>query len=365
MEQETLEIFAHPNFAGRAKDFYDKYELIAVIGNGEEIYSKRKLKGYSKRVCRFCGLSYPNTLFSNYSHLLPQLIGNRDLYSDFECDACNEKFSSFENDLAEYLGVSRSITGLTVDKQTKGFIAKRLRAKSRSFIGNNILILAPEDVERKDNTITIRYTKNAFVPANVYKALLKSSLSLIDAEQVKDYNHAIDYLNGESMIVGGALVAGYKLTSSLSLPLHVLVFCKKNVDDKTPTHVIVFNFQNHIIAFPMPLNNNDIPLYKMNFKIIIPPPYFTNKENMAISMPTPFKDDFSSTEKVLDQDEHLTFLLNSDELKNSYSYNPETDEYKKEEYNPAGFKYLILVKEGTLINPKELSVFIKSQENKL
>src|SRR5689334_16716472 len=126
MESETFEFMPHPQFIDRAKSFYDAYELVTVIVNDDLNYSKRSLKHFRERICRFCKRSYPEVQFSNYSHLLPQLIGNSNLYSDFECDSCNERFSKIENDLAEFLGASRSFTGLAEDKKTLGFKAKRL-----------------------------------------------------------------------------------------------------------------------------------------------------------------------------------------------------------------------------------------------
>ncbi|RYZ62995.1 MAG: hypothetical protein EOP09_18300, partial [Proteobacteria bacterium] len=108
------------------------------------------------------------------------------MYSDFECDECNAYFSGLENDLAAYLGVSRSIAGLQSQKRAPGFSARRLKAKSRSFIGDNILIIAPEDLKSDGNSTSFTYTKNPYTPSLVYKALLKSGLSLLDDAIVKE-----------------------------------------------------------------------------------------------------------------------------------------------------------------------------------
>jgi hypothetical protein len=171
MESNTIRFIPHSQYIERANSFYEVYELIDVIVKEDPRYSKRNMKLPRKRTCRFCGKSYPETQFSNYSHLLPQFVGNRNLYSDFECDTCNELFSVVENDLAEFLGLSRSILGLAEEKKAARFTARTLFTKSRSFIGHNLLIIAPDDVEISDNRTTIRYIKNSFLPANVYKAL--------------------------------------------------------------------------------------------------------------------------------------------------------------------------------------------------
>jgi hypothetical protein len=362
MEPLMLDIFPHPDFVDRAKLCYEKYDLLKAIGPSDPSYSKRNLKNYKERICRFCSRRYPQTTFSNYSHLLPQLIGNGNMYSDFECDECNLVFSSYESDLAEFLGISRSITGMKGEKKTKGFAARKLSAKSRSFIGNNILIIAPEDVKREGNKTTIKYTKNAFTPTNVYKALLKSALSLLSEYEIKrNYKHALDYLSGKVLINQGALIGGYNLTFSLTLPLHVYVFQKKIKEDTIPTHLMAFHFQNHIIVLPIPLHVEDMSFHNVNYDFVIPPPYFINKEDMDIAQPMPFIRDLSFNEKVTDEEESITYLMDAESLKNAWAYDPITDRYEQNEYGMEEIKYIILIKDGLAVDAKELSAFIKEQ----
>jgi hypothetical protein len=51
---------------------------------------KRTLKPRRERVCRFCGLGADKTKFNKDAHAIPELLGNKHLLSDSECDACNE-----------------------------------------------------------------------------------------------------------------------------------------------------------------------------------------------------------------------------------------------------------------------------------
>src|SRR5687768_3313585 len=218
MKSVSYMLLPHPQFIDRDKLFFESYELIDFIANDDVQYSKRSLTRPTERLCRFCGKSQPEVRFSNLSHLIPKLIGNGNLYSNFECDNCNERFSKIEDHLARFLGVSRSVTGLGGIKMAKGFYGERLYAKSRSFIGNNILILAPQDIEKIDNTTILRYIKS-FVPANVYKTLLKSAISLLDKNTVdNDYETSIEYLNGKIKLDEGALITGYRYSLSLNLP---------------------------------------------------------------------------------------------------------------------------------------------------
>jgi hypothetical protein len=96
------------------ENFYTYYEVEDLILDVED--SRRKLKKRSERTCRFCNKSVPEASFKNTSHLVPSMMGNRYLLSDFECDACNSLFSGYENDLANYLGVERSFNPLKKGK---------------------------------------------------------------------------------------------------------------------------------------------------------------------------------------------------------------------------------------------------------
>lgn len=362
MEQLTFDLLSHPDFNDRAKEFYNNYDLVKVTVPGDPNLSKRSLQRSSERTCIFCNRTHPATTFSNYSHLVPQLMGNKDLYSDFECDKCNEKFSLFENDLAEFLGVSRSVTGVFGSARTLGFKARKLRTKSRSFIGDNILIIAPEDLRREGEKTTISYTKNPYVPANVYKALLKSALSLLGkSEIIQNYPLAIEYLVGKKVLQQGASISGYRLSFLINLPLHIYHFKKRIPNEKVPTDVMIFNFQNHIIALPIFLHNKDMATNYDLYNVVIPPPYFFDQATMAKAMPVSFMTDLYSTEKVTDDEESLSLVLDPESLKNSVSYNPETQKIERTENGNNGIKYLILTKGNVTIDPKAFSTFIKEQ----
>lgn len=185
MKEITIMFRIPPEMDEFAKNFYQHYKVVDFVFIGDERFSKKWLKVKSKRTCLFCGRSMPDTSFGNLAHIVPQLIGNSSLYSDFECDECNQNFSKYENDLANYIGFSRSINGIHSKKMASGLVAKKLIIKSRTFVGENILVIAPEDVNRDGPTTSLRYTKNHYIPDHLYKSLLKSALSLLNLYMVQ------------------------------------------------------------------------------------------------------------------------------------------------------------------------------------
>ena len=364
-DKNTLEIIAHPVFPERARLFYEKYDLKSIIGPGTEAFCKKARRRRSKRLCLFCGKDATQVGFKNDAHLLSQLIGNSSMYSDFECNECNARFSLFEDSLANFIGVSRTFAGLNGEKKTKGFDAKKLVAKSRSFVGDNILIVAPEDIIRDPlipGKSTFTYQKNKFVPAHVYKAILKGALSLLGPEHVaNEYQLALQYLNDQIVVQTGAWLGGYKLSFNLNLPLHVYVFEKRQKDEQIPTLVMCFYFQNNILVLPIPFNTVDIESNNQETTIVWPPPYFTNEGNLAIANPQRFERDFSSANKVEDETEGITLQMDMSSPESNVAYDPVTDKIYERAYSAEGIKYLIMTRDGVTIDPKALSAFIREQ----
>lgn len=40
------------------------------------------------RTCRFCGLHEPRVTFRHEAHAIPEALGNRSIFTNYECDSC-------------------------------------------------------------------------------------------------------------------------------------------------------------------------------------------------------------------------------------------------------------------------------------
>ena len=57
----------------------------------------------SSRTCRFCGKSEPEVTFKLEAHAIPEGLGNKSIFSNYECDPCNQAFGrGIENDLGNW-----------------------------------------------------------------------------------------------------------------------------------------------------------------------------------------------------------------------------------------------------------------------
>jgi hypothetical protein len=95
----------------KALKFYaDNYTTLMFAGLG--LGNKNVVLGSKPFECRFCGGKPPERTFKKRAHAVSALLGNKILKSLYECDACNERFSGFEDDLAKMTIPTRSIGGV-------------------------------------------------------------------------------------------------------------------------------------------------------------------------------------------------------------------------------------------------------------
>ena len=71
--------------------FYDRH--YDIIGNWFLIPGQKIMLGDTQnRVCRFCGKRSPEVTFESEAHAIPEALGNKSIFSAYECDVCNHMF---------------------------------------------------------------------------------------------------------------------------------------------------------------------------------------------------------------------------------------------------------------------------------
>ncbi|MBV8095742.1 MAG: hypothetical protein JO110_21445, partial [Acetobacteraceae bacterium] len=61
------------------------------------------------RVCRFCGEHEPKVTFKDRAHAIPEALGNKSLFTNYECDICNHAFGEgIEKHLGNWSKPSRT-----------------------------------------------------------------------------------------------------------------------------------------------------------------------------------------------------------------------------------------------------------------
>jgi len=268
-----------------ADNFFDLYEFDKIIFHE----SQGKLLPKTLRQCRFCGKSAPEVSFKKNAHTIPQLMGNSKIINDFECDSCNELFSQYENDLANFIGLSRTLTFLEGQKglpkyksPDKKLIVEQDKTSKRKIRvitqGNDNLNFQYDEVNKR---LVFNSIRHPYTPLKVFKILLKIGYSFLDEDEIKEYKLIPEILctnkldnklkSHDYLRLFGCFSPGIPFPSPL-----LIRYSKRNEKDKinAPQQGYLLYFQNYIYQFFMPFSEKDKWMFGKNKEIdfnIMPP----------------------------------------------------------------------------------------------
>lgn len=361
MESEEIQIIpimTYPSMVRQLENFTSKYGAILAACPPQTRMPGLKEKG--NRVCRFCNKSEDPKAFKEVAHLIPESLGNKFWHSDFECDACNDRFSKYDNSLVNSLGILRTMYGVKGKKGIPAFDSRLniVRGKHEDIYGVNAFTIAklPEDkaafnINMETGQTEVAFFRNKYIPIHVYKSLLKIALSVMPQDDAIHYQYAYKFLLTDTLnhsVENGAKVLYYEqpLHQSRTLP-EAWLFRKLDLNAKLPTHYFSFYWKNLVYAFPIPFHVKDIEsgLYKDNIDLPACPPFL-------IVPPTPNETcygiikDLASEESVIDDEQSLGFSTDPEIYKQMYAYDPITKEFKKATFKPDEIVKIIIMQAG-------------------
>ncbi|MBP1167238.1 hypothetical protein JOE44_004122 [Chryseobacterium sp. PvR013] len=244
---------------------FDKEYKLEIYYKPPTSYKNLKRKSVSDRICRFCGKDSNETSFKSKTHVISELFGKNSGISDHECDTCNNFFSTFEGDMANFLGLDRSINALGFQTPPT-FLSgdKSIKAKRNVFKGfNGIEIRALKDgvIQKKEKgNIEFSVIENSYIPINIFKCLLKIALTVIPDDNISKYKLCLNFImqnqNASHFAHHAKQIHRGLLGFSVSVP-KILIFRKRNFESKLPTYWIKLYYQNSYIQFYLPYYEDD------------------------------------------------------------------------------------------------------------
>ncbi len=321
------------------QNFYSLKTEKEIIFSGFGLDKPIFLEDKDKNVCRFCKNEISN-INRDKPHVIPHSIGNKYLFSFYECKSCNGKFSDYETNFAAHLGnLTRQISRV----RGKGGYPKSKASDKKSFIiSDGKLVTVKQEVgsERlckvEDNKkINLKAVKDTYIPLKVYKCLTKIALTLIPEYELPNFLETMKWINGETTAYRDDFLflgKGYRI--DYHFPLRAILLRRKNEEGLFYMN-FVLTFSNFFLQIRIPycsldINNfeNSVPLKVSAYPVFNIAPYVKHKKsNLLFSnqiqiFPHQFYD-FSSSEKIKGEKEDFE-LENKGE---SYSIRIEGDEY--------------------------------------
>jgi hypothetical protein len=354
----------------QARAFRGAYNLLAIVNVTK---SNKKLgKHHTQRTCRFCGRSYPDAKFKNDAHLIPELLGNKLLFSDVECSDCNHLFKLYDSDLANYMGIFRTLTGIKGKGKVPTFTSadQQIKVRHQEHLGNHKTIISREDVNNQaikmdieKGIMSIKYPDNPFIPKQVYKAILKVALSLFtDTVIASSYQRAIGFLMGK-IDMTGCILRGFKFPHTVRFKPYVLLFEKKDPKANLHTHVMLLYAQNFIFQLPIPLHSNDVCMFdgQSQISVMYCPPLVG--EGIKEIVGQPIFEDMSSNEKVYRRPGGIRFQMNKEDLANAAVYDQATGATESAKFNPLELVKVIIGDNIGPVNPAQLEKMINTNKD--
>jgi hypothetical protein len=304
-----------------AEEFFNNYELIR-IASSDKVF-RTPLKRKAERVCRFCGQRRPAVKYKKTAHLIPKSIGNKHLFSDFECDNCNFTFGTYESDLAGFLGIAFAFIGDPAEEKTPTLHDHKLGVTVRhgglptDEQNSKIEISAdrPESmfkIDEEKGRLSVPFTTKAYVPFNVYRSLLKAALSFMPEKYVANYENTIDILVNSKSIDSRLLSAVPCFThSGPGFPTpRILLFEKIDPGKAVFTHTFILQFLNYSFQLHLPYYEPDRWMFDgvQNVEFVTAPPFLDKDFVAKYGEPTFARLDLSGTESITrSQVQHFTF----------------------------------------------------------
>ncbi|MEW9699070.1 HNH endonuclease [Paenibacillus sp. SI8] len=179
--------------------FMNNYDLITKY----ELVEDRICLGEitDENTCRFCGKGTPEVSFKTIAHAIPEFIGNRLLFSSYECDTCNGKFGrSIENHFANFLGIARTLSQIKGKKGIPSYKKGNSRIDVDKVISVKTSVNDPiYKLDQESHVIDFEGFKEPFIPAAAYKCLVKMAISIMPEEEVQHYRKAVKWILEEDL----------------------------------------------------------------------------------------------------------------------------------------------------------------------
>jgi len=323
--------------------FYTRRDKQEILGNKND------------RKCRFCGKTKMQTSFKKQAHVVPAFLGNIHVKSTYECDACNLIFSKYENDLASFVGLRRFYIPNENYETNRKRVFKLNNSNAELYVSKRgVEVIDPNneifELLEDGKTERCKINKSPFIPINVYKALVKIILSLLNDEAICNFQKTMDFLINSELDNDNTIKLFAKLSSHAINDFHTdypIVFTysklnqledfevKNNIATPDKTFIIYFNQFCFQIFLPFDIKDNKI-FERKNVSFHCFPPILTEPKDISIM--TLYPDYYHS---YRDLSSKVKIKNEKDEFYKKNIIGPILLEHTEEEYDKLQKKYAL------------------------
>jgi hypothetical protein len=188
-----------PDETVKSKKFYDEHFqclVTAMLTPGQiEVLGDAK----NKR-CRFCGKAEPEVTFRKEAHAIPESLGNKSLFTNYECDTCNKTFGDgIEDSFGKWSKPMRMMARVrgkkgvpTIKKGSQG--GWRIEYVNAGFKISQIEGDPVMEVDEERKVITFKLPRDPYIPVAVLKTFVKMALTIMPEEELDNFRTALSWI---------------------------------------------------------------------------------------------------------------------------------------------------------------------------
>jgi len=237
-----------------------RYELISGYSTGS-ILRPLCLGNFENRICRLCGKTKPEVTFKKKSHIVPEGLGNKILFSLYECDNCNSLYgSTIENDLNNLLSPYKLFFKI---KGKKGInTIKPYKGKDRIEYAQDLnMVLAKLSnenisIDHKNKTAKLITKTQPFSLFNIYKCLLKIALLILPENEFYNFTPSLQLLKND-IITSDPLYVKISNTHPYGIE-HIEIYLYRRKSESVTNPYVVFILIFRTLIFQVNLHINFI-----------------------------------------------------------------------------------------------------------
>ena len=176
---------------------YLMFKTLSFGWGDEDVYVGDATRG--NRHCRYCPCT-DDMKFSKDAHAISEALGNKHLFSNEECDDCNEYFSHKEENFLRLMDVRRVLYRIS----GKGANSRVVKGKNFAIRPNEqhepMIYLKKEMLSKgRDECMTFAIKLepvSSIVNEDIYKALVKYVVGLLPSDELHHFRNTIKWLKG-------------------------------------------------------------------------------------------------------------------------------------------------------------------------
>ena len=199
--------------------------------------------------------------FGRGAHAIPELLGNKSLFTKYECDSCNQMFGTgIENDHGTWSKPMRTIARIVGKKGAPSIKGGRDGQWRIQSTADRLEVLQGRrdsvmQHDRENKLLVFEIPRDPYTPAAVLKSFMKIGLSVLPTDEVTNYSdllawvstpdHKLKFLSDHAII--HTIVPGPRIRNLLS----VATFRRKTSDLEVPHITLILHCGNELFQVPM------------------------------------------------------------------------------------------------------------------